>query len=764
MKYSTHKFIIFVLIVFSASSYAQEAFNWNVHTSPKKIYDAVAVGNTIWSATGGGAFSFNTVDSTFGALTRSSGMHGITLISTTVDKYGKIWFGSSEGVIDVYDPSKNSVQTLYDIYNFNNSLKGVNSFLAMGDTIYACTDFGVILINASSLKVLDSYLKLGSFGSKTKINSIYYDGKFYVCTNLGVAIQKSGNINLASPDSWDTYSTANGMLNNTVRKIIKHKDTLVAATAGGLNYFDGTNWLDYNSDMDFISVLDIASDGTSLFAMSVEVRDQFGNVSFPSNYYEIKDGVTVQTTFPTKVAGRKIINVGATSYFATLSGLMRSTASASALIVPNSPSENQFNNLSIDVYGNLWSSSGKDNTGVGSYYYDGSVWTNINPSTLNGFPNAIYNVHCSPDTRTYFSLWGAGFIRMDSSKKYQTFNTTNTPMVGIPSYTPFLVVSDIKTDSKNNIWALNYWSGNKQTLSCLSNYKDAKDSIWYSFPNYADSTLGEGFQRLLIDQNDTKWMLFNGKSSGIYFLNENNTLAKTSDDKYGNFTNVSDLSSKVVNSFVIDKRGELWLGTSLGVYVLYDPSDVLNYSLSSIKIENIFSLRQYAINCIAVDALNRKWIGTSQGLLLVSPDGGTVLASYNTINSPLLSNQIISLAVDENKGIVYVGLENGLISFSTSAIKPNEDFSALSVYPNPFLVTNELKEITITGLVKESMIKVLNSSGKLVATIESPGGKTAKWDGRDLQHNLVSSGVYILVAYDKEGNSVGLQKLAVIRK
>ena len=219
-----------------------------------------------------------------------------------------------------------------------------------------------------------------------------------------------------------------------------------------------------------------------------------------------------------------------------------------------------------------------------------------------------------------------------------------------------------------------------------------------------------------------------------------------------------------MNSFVIDKRGELWLGTSLGVYVLYDPSDVLNYSLSSIKIENIFSLRQYAINCIAVDALNRKWIGTSQGLLLVSPDGGTVLASYNTINSPLLSNQIISLAVDENKGIVYVGLENGLISFSTSAIKPNEDFSALSVYPNPFLVTNELKEITITGLVKESMIKVLNSSGKLVATIESPGGKTAKWDGRDLQHNLVSSGVYILVAYDKEGNSVGLQKLAVIRK
>ena len=37
------------------------------------------------------------------------------------------------------------------------------------------------------------------------------------------------------------------------------------------------------------------------------------------------------------------------------------------------------------------------------------------------------------------------------------------------------------------------------------------------------------------------------------------------------------------------------------------------------------------------------------------------------------------------------------------------------------------------------------------------------WDGKDLEGKAVNSGIYIIVAYDKEGNSVATSKVAVLR-
>ena len=72
--------------------------------------------------------------------------------------------------------------------------------------------------------------------------------------------------------------------------------------------------------------------------------------------------------------------------------------------------------------------------------------------------------------------------------------------------------------------------------------------------------------------------------------------------------------------------------------------------------------------------------------------------------------------------------------------------------------------MTIEGLVKNSDIKILTISGKLVKQFTSPGGRVAYWDGRDNSGNLVSSGIYLVVAYDTEGNNVTTGKVAVLRK
>ena len=167
---------------------------------------------------------------------------------------------------------------------------------------------------------------------------------------------------------------------------------------------------------------------------------------------------------------------------------------------------------------------------------------------------------------------------------------------------------------------------------------------------------------------------------------------------------------------------------------------------------------------MAVDPLNQKWIGTNEGLLHVTSDGTTLLDAFTSKNSPLLSDIIRSIAIDPNTGTVYVGTDEGLTSFVTTSVMPKESFNKLLVYPNPFVIKNDGKYLTIDGLIRDSDLKILTINGKLVAEFSSPGGRIATWDGRDLNGNLVSSGIYLVVAFDKDGNNVTASKVAILHE
>ena len=234
---------------------------------------------------------------------------------------------------------------------------------------------------------------------------------------------------------------------------------------------------------------------------------------------------------------------------------------------------------------------------------------------------------------------------------------------------------------------------------------------------------------------------------------------------FGYISKTNGLNDNSINSIIIDSRGDLWVGTSLGVNIITNTSTVLS-STPQVRISSIFVLRQQTINCIAVDPLNQKWIGTNQGLLLVNSDGSRLIATYDSKNSPLLSDVIRSIAIDENKGTVYVGTDGGLTSFETLSIKPLESFSELFVFPNPFLLKSNEGTLKIDGLIKDTEIKILNITGRLIKIIDessNPGGGRAIWDGKDLDGKYVNSGIYLIVAYDKDGNNVATAKVAVLR-
>jgi ligand-binding sensor domain-containing protein len=429
-------------------------------------------------------------------------------------------------------------------------------------------------------------------------------------------------------------------------------------------------------------------------------------------------------------------------------------------ILPNGPWANQSWGLAVDGSGTLWVGTGDDDAGVGFYKYSNNTWTNYNTSNTPAIPNnGYFSAFCSGDGNTYIGNWGTGFLRIKDTV-LTVFRPENTGMTGIPNSTNFLVVSGFANDSKGNLWILNYWPGDRRPLTMF-----ATDSSRYNFYSSAESTPYEQHFNLVIDPYDTKWYCIKDPAkSGLFYFNENKTYSTTSDDRAGYLTTSNGLSSNTINSIVVDRRGEIWVGTPSGANVISNTSTIPStYSSASLKISTVYALRQQSINCIAVDPLNQKWVGTNQGLLLVNSDGSSLLASFTTENSPLMTDVIKSITIDPNSGVVYAGTELGMIKFQTLGIMPRDNFTELFVYPSPFLLKSSENVLTIDGLIRDTDIKILSTSGKLINEFSSPGGYRATWNGTDMDGKLVSSGVYFIIAYDKEGNNVTTAKVAVLR-
>ncbi|MGB8320621.1 MAG: two-component regulator propeller domain-containing protein [Ignavibacteriaceae bacterium] len=739
--------VILFAYLFNSLIFPQSLGGWQTFTEMKDVEAIQATANGFWAASTGGAFFYYKDDQSFKTLRKSNGLNGTLLTSTTIDNKGNIWFGSQEGIIDIYNPENNSIQSLLDIYNSNKNPKQINELVTIGDTIIASTDFGITLIDPEKLILYDTFFRFGSFPTNIKVNSTLKSGKIYAATDYGVAIQKDGAVNLSAPESWSVYKTTDGLPSNKVEKIVNYKGAIVAATDSGLSYFDGSKWSSYIPQFDNLKVTDLLVANDTLFIVNNNVVYSYynGNVK----------------TYLTPSA--QITKISYSNGLGLLAGSISSgviNGKSNIELFPNGPEANQFLGIDIDESGNLWCASGANISGIGFYKYDGQKWTNYNVSNTPQIQNNSYFVVKSFGTNILFGNWGHGFLSI-SGDAYKIFNVNNTEMKGIQTNPDYLVITDFEKDSKGNLWILNYGASDRKILSMVT-----PDSTWFYFsiPAFYNQYIQDNMG-MAIDQYDTKWFYSQSDNKpGLFYFNENGTYSDPKDDISGYINKSNGLNDNAVNSILVDKRGDIWVGTGLGVNIISNNGSVLS-SKPSLSITSVFTLRQQTINCMAVDPINQKWIGTNQGLLLVNSDGTNLIASYDSKNSPLPSDIIRSITIDDNSGKVYVATDAAITSFNTAAIKPQDSFTNLFVYPSPFILDGgNNNQVTISGLVVDSDIKILTITGKLVSEFSSPGGNVAFWDGKDMNGNYVSSGIYLVIAFDKEGNNAVAGKIAVIRK
>ena len=739
---------LFALLA-SVIIYPQQFTNWKNHTDMKDVRNVHTLSNGVWAATGGGAFLYSGSSNSFTSLNKAEGLKGIDLTTVTLDKSGNVWFGSANGTIDVFNPGNNSFEVVLDIFNSNYINKSINDLILSGDTLIVSSDFGVSLIDTDGLLFFDTFFKFGDFPSNTKVNSTAKIDLIYVCTDEGIAVQKPNAVNLSAPESWNVYSEVNGLPSNKTLKAGKFLSDIIVSTDKGFALLSDTTWVSFLPQFNNIFISDFVITGDSLLILAANNVYLFSNNQISELY------ISPNNTYSLSYTSSFGISIASSKGVIQLDNSLNET-----LLIPNGPAANQFPSISVSEDGTFWSASGKDGLGVGFYKYDKTTWTIYNRNNTPILPtNDFYHTYTAQDNTAFLGSWGRGFVTV-KDEEIKVFNRQNTGMQGIPEAPDFIVITGFGTDSRNNKWILNYWSGNRKSLSMVT-----PDSTWYHFTNPAEANISlEGYNDLAIDPFDTKFYhLTNSSSKGLYYFNENKTYDDESDDR-SDFISTADGINGDISTVVVDRRGDVWIGTNAGVNVLSNTSAIPSSIDPTLTLSSVFSLREQSINAIAVDPLNQKWIGTNEGLLLINSDGSRLLASLTASNSALLSDKIQSIAIDENAGIIYVGTEEGLTSFETPFIKPQESFDKLFVYPNPFVVKDNSKLLTIDGLIRDTDIKILTITGNLVTEFSSPGGRTAYWDGTDENGNLVSSGIYLVVAFDVDGDSIITGKVAVLRE
>jgi ligand-binding sensor domain-containing protein len=261
---------------------------------------------------------------------------------------------------------------------------------------------------------------------------------------------------------------------------------------------------------------------------------------------------------------------------------------------------------------------------------------------------------------------------------------------------------------------------------------------------------------------------------GLFVLNPGSDPASISDDAYRKpplYDGQGNALPNDINCITFDRSGYLWIGTSDGVIVSYNPGlvfDPSRFSFQRVKVPDIVSglavylLENEVVTTIAVDGGNRKWMGTQRsGLILQSADGTKQLKHFTIDNSPLPSNNIQHVAVHPTTGEVFIATDKGLVSFRGDATEPAATFGKVYAFPNP-VRPNFTGNITITGLVENTIVKITDVSGNLVYETTSQGGQ-ATWNGKDRNGKRVATGVYLFFCSDSTGEQSIVGKILFVK-
>jgi hypothetical protein len=780
--------IIFIAAFFTANAQVQTG-SWRTHFSYKEGASVTIGQNKVWSVASGSLFTYDFDDNSLKTFSKIDGLSDIDIALVRYNTERDFLFiGYENGNIDIL--KGNTIENFQDIKMSSvTGSKRINNVTFHNNTIYISSDLGIVVFDADRKEVRETYI-LNSGTGQNPVNGVaIFEGFIYAATDKGLYKCNIDNRNLLNFANWQLetripdydkkfYNTLvfNGRLlavnvgvQNAQFHLYKLTSGVFSQVMFGYNYRSlkaAGNKLLLSA---YLSVL--------LYDENLVVEKIINNYAFetiPYAGYEVMRSPDFDYIPEQGFAISDIIH-----------GLVLVRPDETASIVtPDGPSRNSVWDFDISngvvrvVPGVLTSSWNNTSTPPEVSVFKNNTWSVIERANTPGLTGAIdfVSIVSNPADAEHFYVasYNWGLYEFKGNQFVERYTDQNSSLTTITGLTNFYRINGLVFDINGTLWMNNHEVFN--SLSAL----DANGE-WHPI-NYAEidnagsdkrNSLGD----IIVDpETNNKWMIVPRSNGGVFVFNENGTFGTKSDDKTKFLVLYDGQEDEVISNSVTciarDKDGSMWVGSDNGIGIYYNPSKVFeqgDFNATRIRLPRIndednladFLLDGERITSIAVDGGNRKWIGTANsGALLVSPDGLTIIHHFTEFDSPLPSNSITRIAIDDISGEVFIATAKGLVSFGGDASQGNDSFKNLKAFPNP-VRENFTGVVTITGLVENTVVKITDISGNLVYETISNGGSVS-WDRRNVFGSYVGTGVYLVYCATRDGAQSAMTKILII--
>lgn len=755
MKNSLHALMIsFFSVTLSFGQLGMGA--WRMHISPFNAVEVVKSKSSVHCALENGLLSYYIQNGEKTLRTATDYLSDVEITALGYEPLSDaVFIGYQNGNVDMLFGEQ--------IINLNailvssvSGIKQINKIVAHDGNVYLATGFGIVVINVKRREVRDTYYPTG--GNQGIVDLAFSNDSIYALTNNGLMVGALANNFLADQSQWIAANYLPNYQETGIYNAIEtFQDKLFIAYNDEVYNGDTLFQWDYTN-------LSVFMDETELNGLSSDVERLFVNTDgavfdFGTDFtqqeliYQYSHGL-----FPRPV---NTVYANGHYYIADLrSGLVKAVnAFASNLINFEGPRFSDayklnWNNGKLAVSaGGLASSNNPSFSNKGAYTFSAEKWVSFSTSNQSMISNTTLwdFVSCAVNPRNTDEVAFGTYSFVPLVRSIDGVTITDTFGFGNAELEPTSLgngwghISDLVYDGRSNLWMLNSFTA--QPLKVLTS-----DDEWITF-NIGGGVGNRRTTRLVIDNNNVKWFAVQGL--GVVAFDDNGTLDDPSDDRYRVLTtdpNSGDLPNANVETLAVDFDNNIWVGTPEGMRVLYNSRNVFDADPGQFNFQRLLIefgenveivLGSTHITSIEIDGGNRKWIGTANsGVFLFSPDGLTVIKNFTAQNSPLLSNTIYDMAIDEFTGEVFFATSEGLVSYRSDASTGDNSYSNVTVFPNP-VYPDYFGPITIQGIAANSDVRITDVSGKLVYQTVSNGG-TATWHGRTLDGKRATTGVYLI--------------------
>lgn len=718
--------------------------------SPEKIYASTGEALIIYSKD-------------FSELTKMSTVNGLTETGIS----GIAWSDENSLLVVAYKSanidliSNNTIFNIPDIMFGQASRIVINRVRTNGRYAYLASDHGIIVVDLIKKEIRDSWKPGRDSEGNIIFDVAFGKGLVYAATNHGVLYGELSNAGLSYFGNWEQLT---GLPDSGSNLLIFSEEKLYAnfpmQISEGDEVFAAGKNIGLFSKIAGVqnSSFDLAPGGFTISSNRiVRIYDTEGSLEKSIASYG----------WGTPDICQAIIEAGNIWIADRSFGLIRGKDMADFIKfeIPGPASDNvvhiaSFNGETVICAGGTdssWDGSGR--SFQVSVHSNGKFENLISENEKDAMRCCI-----DPSDKSHFfiSSWGHGLFEYRNNVRVNHYDNGNSPLGEGSGNTSDTRICGITFDRDGNLWIIQ--GSSYSTIKVLK-----PDGKWIIFPHSVNASVPLD---LISSSGGQKWIIQPGVNS-LFILDDNDTPELLTDDRYmrhsvrdteGNFFSVFSLTE--------DLDGNIWVGTDKGPLVYFNPGKIFDKDLTAHRIkiprDDGSGLADYllgteTITSIAVDGDNRKWIGTSgSGAYLLSSDGSKVLKAYNRSNSPMFSDSIAAVAVDNRSGEVWFGTSGGTLSIRESATSGGEKFSGVYSFPNP--VRDDFTgNVTITGLLRDTNVKITDVSGNLVYETTSTGGQ-ASWDLKTYNGIRVTTGVYLVFCTSSDGSQSCMTKILVISR